>query len=119
MKETPMAEPNISQLLKAAKEMQENMQKAHKELSEMEVIGKAGTDEIGTNVVMNGRYQVKKVTITDAAMQEGKAFVEDLVGAAFNAAVQLVERTSQEKLAKITKGMGMPQDFNLPTDPDK
>lgn len=114
-----MAEPNFNQLLKAAKEMQENMSKAHQELSSMEVTGQAGTDDIMVTITMNGRYNIKKTMISDGAMAEGKEIIEDLVTAAFNSAVQAVERASQEKLAKITKGMGMPQDFNLPTDPDK
>ena len=46
---------------------------------------------------------------------EDKDMLEDLVAAAFNAAVRKAEDLSQEKLGKITAGMpGLPGGMKLP-----
>jgi DNA-binding protein YbaB len=46
---------------------------------------------------------------------EDKDMLEDLVAAAFNAAVRKAEELSQEKLGKITAGMpGLPGGMKLP-----
>lgn len=99
-------------MMKQAQKMQENMQKAQAELAEMEVTGKAGGGMV--SVVMNGRHDVKRVSIDDALLEEDKDMLEDLVAAAVNDAVQQVEKTSQEKMAGMMGGMQLPPGMKLP-----
>jgi DNA-binding YbaB/EbfC family protein len=102
----------LGNMMKQAQKMQENMQKAQAELAEMEVTGKAGGGMV--SVTMNGRHDVKRVSIDDALLEEDKDMLEDLVAAAVNDAVQQVEKTSQEKMAGMMGGMQLPPGMKLP-----
>lgn len=102
----------MNQLMKQAQQMQANMQKAQEELARMEVTGQAGGGMV--QVVMTGRHDVKRVSIDASLMQEDKEMLEDLLAAAVNDAVRLVEKTSQERLSKVTTGMNLPGGFKLP-----
>ena len=99
-------------MMKQAQKMQENMQKAQEELATMEVIGKAGGGMV--EVTMTGRHDVKRVHIDDSLMSEDKDMLEDLIAAAVNDAVQMVEKTSSEKMSGMMGGMSLPPGFKLP-----
>jgi len=101
----------IGGLMKQAQKMQENMQKAQEELAEMEVEGKAGGGLV--NVVMTGRHDLRKVTIDDSLMDD-KEMLEDLIAAAVNDAVRVVETTTQEKMGSLTGGMNLPAGMKMP-----
>jgi DNA-binding YbaB/EbfC family protein len=102
----------LGKLMKQAQEMQANMQKAQEELANMEVTGQAGGGLV--SVVMNGRHDVKRVSIDDSLMSDDKEMLEDLVAAAVNDAVRQVEATSQEKMAGMTAGLNLPGGFKMP-----
>lgn len=102
----------LGNIMKQAQRMQENMQKAQQELAEMEVTGQAGGGMV--NVVMTGRHDVKRVTIDSGLMQEDKEMLEDLLAAAVNDAVRQIETRTQEKMAGVTAGMGLPGGFKMP-----
>lgn len=99
-------------LMKQAQKMQENLQKAQEELANMEVTGQAGGGMV--SIVMTGRHDVRRVTIDPSLMEEDKEMLEDLLAAAVNDAVRQVERQSQEKMAGMTAGMGLPPGMKLP-----
>ena len=103
-----MAEPNLNELMKRAQEMQKKMQWIQHELTSTKISGRAGTDEIGVEVVMNGRHDVESIIISDGAMKAGKQIVAELTAAAVNDAVRKVEKLSQEKMVKLTKDLGLP-----------
>jgi len=103
---------NIGDLMKQAQQMQENMQKMQEDLANLEVKGEAGAGLI--SVVMNGRHDVKHVSIDDSLMKEDKEMLEDLLAAAVNDAVRKVETQNRERMAKMTSGMGLPADFKMP-----
>jgi DNA-binding YbaB/EbfC family protein len=98
--------------MKQAQKMQEDMQKAQEEIARAEVTGEAGAGLV--SIVMNGRHDVKRVSIDDSLMEEDKEILEDLIAAAVNDAVRKVETTSQEQMSKITQGMGVPPGFKMP-----
>jgi DNA-binding YbaB/EbfC family protein len=103
---------NIGDLMKQAQQMQANMQKMQEDLASLEVKGEAGAGLI--SVVMNGRHDVKHVSIDDSLMKEDKEMLEDLLAAAVNDAVRKVETQNRERMAKMTSGMGLPADFKMP-----
>ena len=103
---------NIGDLMKQAQQMQENMQKMQEDLAILDVKGEAGAGLI--SVVMNGRHDVKHVSIDDSLMKEDKEMLEDLLAAAVNDAVRKVETQNRERMAKMTSGMGLPADFKMP-----
>jgi DNA-binding YbaB/EbfC family protein len=82
------------------------------ELAKAEVKGEAGAGLI--SVIMNGRHDVKRVSIDDSLMNEDKEMLEDLLAAAVNDAVRKIEQQNREQMAKMTAGMGIPPDFKMP-----
>jgi len=102
----------LGNLMKQAQEMQENMQRAQEEIANMEVTGTSGGGMV--TVVMTGRHDVKRVSIDQALMDEDKEMIEDLVAAAVNDAVRIVESSTKEKMANVTGGMQLPPGMKLP-----
>lgn len=86
--------------------------KAQAEIAMAEITGESGAGLV--KVQMNGRHDVKRVSIDDSLMEEDKEILEDLITAAVNDAVRKVESHTKEKMASITGGMGMPPGFNMP-----
>ena len=108
-----MMKGQLAGLMKQAQQMQENMRKMQEQLASVEVEGQSGAGMV--KVVMTCKHDVKRVTIDPSLLAEDKDMLEDLVAAAFNAAVRKAEETSQEKLGKITAGMpGLPGGMKLP-----
>ena len=102
----------IGNLMKQAQAMQENLQKAQEELAHVEVTGESGGGLV--SVVMNGKHEVRRVSIDDSLLADDKDMLEDLVAAALNDAVHKVESTSQERMAGLTAGINLPPGFKMP-----
>jgi len=66
------------------------------------------------SVIMNGRHEVRRVTLDPSLLGDDKDMLEDLIAAAINDAVHKVESTSQERMASLTAGMNLPAGFKLP-----
>ena len=103
---------NLNDLMKQAREFQEKMQKMQEELAQAEVEGESGGGLV--HVTMNGRHDVRRVSIDPGLMGEDKEVLEDLLAAALNDAVRKVEQRNQEKLAGLTGGLGIPPNFKMP-----
>ena len=103
---------NLGNMMKQAQMMQENMQKMQENLSAIEVEGQSGAGMV--KIVMTCRHDVKRISIDDSLIGDDKEMLEDLVAAAFNDAVRRVESTTQEKMAELTSGLGLPPGFKLP-----
>lgn len=102
----------LGNLMKQAQAMQDNLRKAQEELAGIEVTGNAGGGMV--SVSMTCRYDVRRVTIDPSLLQDDKEVLEDLVAAAVNDAVRKVESTTQEKMAGLTAGLGLPGGLKLP-----
>jgi len=103
----------LAGLMKQAQAMQDNLKKAQDELGQVEVSAEAGAGLV--KVTMTCKHEVKRVLIDPSLLTEDKDMLEDLVAAAFNAALRRAEDTSQERLGKITAGMpGLPGGMKLP-----
>ena len=107
-----MMKNQLAGLMKQAQAMQDNMKKAQEEIAALEVEGQAGGGLV--KVLMTGRHDVKRVTIDASLVGEDKDMLEDLVAAAFNDAVRKVEAATQEKMAGVAGGLGLPPGFKLP-----
>lgn len=102
----------LGDIMKQAQAMQENLQKAQEEIAGLEVNGESGAGLV--QVVMNGRHELKRVTIDPSLLNEDKDMLEDLVAAAVNDAVRHLEQVSQEKMSGLTSGLNLPPGFKLP-----
>ncbi|CAE6499648.1 MAG TPA: YbaB/EbfC family nucleoid-associated protein [Nitrosomonas nitrosa] len=107
-----MMKANLGNLMKQAQQMQENMKAMQEQLATMEVEGQSGAGMV--KVVMTCRYDVKRINIDNSLIGEDKEMLEDLIAAAVNDAVRRVEATTQEKMASLTGGMGLPPGIKLP-----
>jgi len=103
---------DINKLMKQASQMQEKMQAMQEQAANAEVTGESGAGLV--KVVMNGRHDVRSVSLDDSLMQESKEFLEDLLAAAVNDAVRKVEAKSKEALSSMTGGIDLPPGFKLP-----
>ena len=93
----------LAGLMKQAQSMQDNMKKAQDELAFIEVTAEAGGGLV--KVTMTCKHDVKRVEIAPSLLADDKDMLEDLVAAAFNAAVRKAEELSSEKMGKLTAGM--------------
>lgn len=104
---------NIGNLMKQAQQLQEKMQRAQAEIAALEVTGEAGGGM--AKVVMNGRHEVKRVSLDASIVSaDDKDMLEDLIAAAANDAVQKLERVSQERMSGLMGGMNLPPGMKLP-----
>jgi nucleoid-associated protein EbfC len=105
---------NIANMMKQAQQVQENMRQMQEKLATIEVEGQSGAGMV--KVIMTCRHDVKSVQIDDSLVGDGddKEMLEDLIAAAFNDAVRRVESTTQEKMAELTGGLGLPPGIKLP-----
>ena len=102
----------LGNMMKQAQKMQADMQKAQEEIANMEVEGQSGGGMV--KVLMNGRHEVRRVTLDDSLMEDDKEMIEDLLAAAVNDAVRRIEQTSSEKMSGVTAGMNLPAGMKLP-----
>lgn len=103
---------NINDLMKQAQQMQQKMQQMQEEAAKAEVTGESGAGMV--KIVMNGRHDVRKVSIDPDVLKEDKEFLEDLLAAAVNDAVRKVEEAQRKQMEKMTGGMQMPPGFQMP-----
>lgn len=100
---------NLGNLMKEAQKMQQRMQEAQQQLSELVVTGESGGGMV--TIKMNGRHDVLEVKIKKNLMDDDVEMVEDLVAAAINDAVRKIEKVSKEKISQLTAGLNIPTDL--------
>ena len=103
---------DLNEIMKQAKQMQEQFQKAQADLANVTVNGAAGAGLV--EITMNGRHDVTGVNLDPSLMSEDKEVVEDLIAAAVNDAVRKLEEKNKETLGSMTGGMNLPEGFKLP-----
>jgi len=103
---------DINALMKQAKQMQEQMQRAQQEAANTILIGESGAGLV--KVHMNGRHDVQRVELDDDLLGEEKDVVEDLIAAAINDAVKKIEEKNRDNLTGMAAGFKLPEGFKLP-----
>lgn len=101
----------MAQLMQQAQQMQLKMQRVQEEVARMEITGESGAGLV--KVTLDGRHQARKVEIAQAAMEEDREFLEDLIAAAITDAAQKLDAASKERMAAATGGMGLPPGMNF------
>ncbi len=103
---------DLNEIMKQAKLMQEQFQKAQEEQLKTMTEGESGAGLV--KVVMNGKHDVISVSLDDGVMDEDKAVIEDLLAAAVNDAVRKIEEKNKDALGSMAGGMKMPDGFKFP-----
>jgi DNA-binding YbaB/EbfC family protein len=102
---------DLNSLMKQAQEMQQKMQEMQERAANEEVTGEAGAGLV--KVVMNGRHDVRRVSIDDSLLKEDKEVLEDLLAAAVNDAVRRLEAKQKASMTDLTQGFPFPSNFKL------
>lgn len=106
--------PSLTGLAQAAQQLQENIRNTQEEIAREEVTGAAGGDLV--QITLTGKHKIHKIHISDEAMQEDKAVLQDLIAAAFNDSIHKIEKLTESKMFNLVKNLKMPPDFDLPKD---
>ncbi len=100
-----MTQPDMSQILAQAQQMQAQLQAAQKEILESTVTGDAGNGLV--SVVMDGSGVVKEVTINPEVVDpEDVETLEDLVLGAYNSAHKKLGDLAEQKMQPLSQGLG-------------
>ena len=94
---------NMNQLMKQAQKMQKQMEETTKALEESTYEATAGV----VKVVVSGKKEVVSVHLEEEVVDpDDVEMLEDLIVAATNEALRKMEEDSQEKMGKVTGGLG-------------
>ncbi len=103
---------NIEEIMKAAQNVQAELQKAQESLDTIEVEGASGGGLVKIRASAKGR--IISVSIDDSLLQPSeKTMLEDLVAAAFNDARAKADQVSASEMSKMTAGLPLPPGFKL------
>ncbi len=104
---------NLQDIMKAAQNVQEELQKAQAKLDTIEVEGAAGGGMVKVRATAKGR--ILKVDIDPSLLvPDDKEMLEDLVAAAFNDARAKADAASNEEMQKMQSALPLPPGFKLP-----
>lgn len=95
---------DMMKMMGKVKEVQEKMKTAQESLGEITAEAEAGGGMV--KVIVNGKKEVIKLEIDPSIISKDDAeFMQDLIIAATNMAIQSVEVKSKEHIKKATEGM--------------
>ncbi|WP_446425544.1 YbaB/EbfC family nucleoid-associated protein [Mailhella sp.] len=101
---------NMNDLLRQAQVMQNKIARLQQEMAEKDVEASAGGGMV--KVVMNGRQEMKSITIDKAVMESGdNEMLQDLVMTAVNEAVRVGRANLEREMANISGGIRLPGMF--------
>lgn len=95
------------QLMQQVQQMQENMRKKQEELENTEYSVTSGGGMV--ELTMTGSHQVTKLKIQpDIVDKDDVEMLEDMVAAAVNEAVRVVDEAGEQEMGALTGGMNLP-----------
>lgn len=98
---------NVNDLMRQAQEMQERMQQKQAELEETEYKITAGGGMV--EMTMLGNHQVVAVKLNPEAVQpDDVEMLEDMIAAAVNEAVRVVDESAEKEMESISGGYNIP-----------
>ena len=104
---------NFEDIMKAAQNVQEELQKAQASLESIEVEGVSGGGLVKVRASAKGT--IKGVEIDESLLTpDEKQVLEDLIAAALNDARTKADAKSQEEMSKMTSGLPLPPGFKMP-----
>ena len=94
---------NMQAMLRQAQSLQKDMMKAQEEINKTTFVGENGL----VKVTMNGTKKVEKVEIQkdDDFSKDDLEMLEDMILVAVNEAIGKIEKMTEEKMGKYTKGI--------------
>lgn len=93
-------------MVKQAQVLQAKMKQFQEEMETTEFTGTAGGGAVTVSV--NGKHELKKVSITPEAAASGPDMLQDLVKAAVNDAGRKATERMKSEMGRMTGGMSLP-----------
>ncbi|WP_341366654.1 YbaB/EbfC family nucleoid-associated protein [Yoonia sp. BS5-3] len=104
---------DMAKMMKQAQEVQAKMAQVQEDLNTITVEGVSGAGLVKATATAKG--ELKALDIDPSIFNgDDKEVVEDLILAAIKDAQSKASERSQEEMAKITEGLGLPPGVNLP-----
>ena len=104
---------DMAKMMKAAQEMQQKMTALQDEMQKMTAEGESGAGLVKATCTLKG--ELKSLEIDPSIFNpDDKEAVEDLILAAIKSAQSRANDRAKEEMGKITEGMGLPKDMDLP-----
>jgi DNA-binding YbaB/EbfC family protein len=104
---------DMAKMMKAAKDMQDRMQKMQDDLASITVIGESGAGLVKATATAKG--ELTALDIDPSIFQPSeKEVVEDLILAAIKDAQKRAQDRMQSEMARISADLGLPADMKLP-----
>jgi len=104
---------DMAKMMKAAQEMQQKMADLQEEMHAMTVTGESGAGLV--KAVCSVKGELKSLDIDPSIFNPNeKEVVEDLILAAIKDAQTKAADKAKDEMGKLTEGMGLPKDMNLP-----
>lgn len=98
---------NQQQLMQQVQQMQENMRLKQEELENTEYSVTSGGGMV--ELKMTGKHQVTSLKINpDVVEKDDVEMLEDLIAAAVNEAVRVVDEASEQEMGALTGGLNIP-----------
>lgn len=98
---------NMNAMIRQAQKMQEQMEELQSDLDAREYEVKAGGGAV--TVKINGKKEILKISLAPEIVDpDDVESLEDVLTAAINEAIRLVETTNSEAMSKVTGGLGIP-----------
>lgn len=96
---------NMTNLMKQAQKMQRQMEESQKELEEKEFTARSGGGAV--EVTVTGKHEVTSIKLSEEAVDpEDIETLEDLIMAAVNEALRMIEEESSQSMNKFSGGIG-------------
>lgn len=104
---------DMSKMMKAAQEMQTKMAQLQEDMHNLIVEGESGAGLVKATCTAKG--ELKSLDIDPSIFNsDDKEVAEDLILAAIKDAQTRASEKAQEEMGKLTEGMGLPKDMQLP-----
>ncbi len=104
---------DMAKMMKAAQDMQAKMLELQEDLSKTVVLGESGGGLVKARVTAKGEVTGLDIDPSILVASE-KEVVEDLILAAIKDAQMKAQIRSQQEMAKLTEGLGLPPGMKLP-----
>lgn len=104
---------DMAKMMKQAQEMQGKMEQMQEDLNSVEVTGESGAGLVKATATAKG--ELKALDIDPSIFNgDDKEVVEDLILAAIKDAQSKAAERSQQEMAKMAEGLGLPAGMKLP-----
>ncbi|WP_457646215.1 YbaB/EbfC family nucleoid-associated protein [Profundibacter sp.] len=104
---------DMAKMMKAAKDMQGKMAEMQEEMDKITVTGESGAGLVRATATAKGELTALEIDPSIFHPDE-KEVVEDLILAAIKDAQAKAAERSQQEMAKMAEGLGLPADMKLP-----